>query len=83
MAAIAGLREDLLEKGVKTTLEEPVQPAAPEVVPVAPPAPDLSENLELKQQLSDLSGAITETRRELASLRDPNIKSAVEVKSAT
>ena len=80
LAAIASLREDLLEGGVK------VSDASPAVVPELPePAtdPNVVNNDELTEQLVDLSTAIAETKRELASMRDPNVKSAGEVKSAT
>lgn len=82
LAAIASLRKDLLETGVRVDAE--AQPAAvPAAAPTASPDKSASENEELKTQLSDLSNAIAETKRELASLRDPNVKSAVQVKSAT
>jgi chemotaxis protein CheZ len=79
LAAIAALRTDLLESGVK--VDEASQTAAAPVAAAEEASP--AENDELKQQLEELSAAIAETKRELASLRDPNVKSAVEVKSAT
>ena len=79
LAAIASLREDLLEGGVKISGES----AAAAIVPASDSSGDRTENDELKQQLAELSDAIAETKRELASLRDPSVKSAVEVKSAT
>jgi chemotaxis protein CheZ len=80
LAAISSLREELLEGGVKVSAAEVPEAAVAVAAPVQDP---LSENEELKDQLSELSEAIAETKRELASLRDPNVKSAVEVKSAT
>ena len=77
LAAIAALREDLLEGGVK------VSDAPPVVVAELPVDPNVIDNEELSEQLTDLSTAIAETKRELASMRDPNVKSAGEVKSAT
>jgi chemotaxis protein CheZ len=75
LAAISDLRKDLLENGVAT---ESVAPAA-----TAEADASAVENEQLQQQLTDLSDAIADTKRELASLRDPNVNSAVEVKSAT
>jgi len=84
LAAISSLREELLEGGIKVSAADVPEVAVAAVAPVEVPVQDpLSENEELKDQLSELSEAIAETKRELASLRDPNVKSAVEVKSAT
>jgi chemotaxis protein CheZ len=77
LAAIASLREDLLEGGVK------VSDASPVVVPELAEVSNAIDNEELTGQLADLSEAIAETKRELATLRDPNVQSAGEVKSAT
>jgi chemotaxis protein CheZ len=77
LAAIAALREDLLEGGVKVSDASPVLVPEPEV------DSSIIDNGELTEQLTDLSTAIAETKRELASMRDPNVKSAGEVKSAT
>ncbi len=78
MSAAHAENADEAESAVETEAADEAEPDAPAVDDVA-----VRENEELRKQLAELSVAISETKREISSLRDPAASSAEDVKAAT
>jgi len=85
--AIAELRADLsngkMTAGSTGADTEPDLADELEPAETVPGDGAVRENEELRKQLSELSVAISETKREISSLRDPAASSADDVKAAT
>jgi chemotaxis protein CheZ len=79
LAAIASLREELITNAHQSN-QVPNQPDVPDVSEVEP---RFDNSDALKSQLTDLSDAILETKKELAHLSDPTRAAEGEVKAAT
>ena len=79
LAAISSLREELITNAHQTD-QAPTQADAPEVSEVES---GFDDSDALKSQLTELSEAILETKKELAHLSDPTTAAEGEVKAAT